>query len=140
MLRIAFGFAAGALSVLVFHQGTLFLLHLAGVVPRLPWSMAPVPPWSVPSLVNAMFWGGLWGIVLSIFAPRFPRGALYWAGAFVFGLVFLNLVGWFVVPVFKNRPAGFPPLDRIWIGLLIHGMWGLGAAFFLHLFSRLRRA
>jgi hypothetical protein len=138
MSRIAFGFAAGALSVLVFHQGALFLLHLAGVIPRMPWNMAPVPPWNVPMLLSSMFWGGLWGIVLAMFAPRFPRGAFYWLSALVFGLVFLNLVGWFVVPVFKNRPAGFPPLDRIWIGLLIHGVWGLGAAVFLRAVERLR--
>jgi hypothetical protein len=138
MHRMIAGFAAGALAVLVFHQGTLFLLHLAGVIPRLPWSIAPVPPWGVPAIVNAMFWGGLWGIAFAALATRFPRGPGYWVAAFLFGAVFLNLVGWLVVPLFKHRPAGFPPLDRMWIGLLIHGVWGIGAGVFLRLAERSR--
>lgn len=139
MFRIAAGFIAGALAVLVFHQGTLFILHLAGAVPRMPWSVAPVPPWGVPAIVNAMFWGGLWGAVFAMFEQKFPRGRLYWLAAFLFGLVFLNLVAWFVVPVFKQRPAGFPPIDRIWIPLLIHGMWGIGAGVVMQVAARLRR-
>jgi hypothetical protein len=66
------GFVAGALAVLVFHQGALLALRLAGLVPAPPWRLAPVPPFGVPAVLSAAFWGGIWGIAL---APRFGRGA-----------------------------------------------------------------
>ncbi len=33
---VMLGFAAGVVSVLVFHQGTVWLLHMAGPVPNGP--------------------------------------------------------------------------------------------------------
>jgi hypothetical protein len=72
--RILLGFAAGRLAVPVFHQAALALLHATGIGPA-AWNMVPVPPFGVPALLSAAFWGGLWGIVLALVEPRFPRGA-----------------------------------------------------------------
>src|SRR5215218_10347817 len=81
---ILLGFAAGLLAVPLFHQAALFLLHAAGIGPA-AWNMAPVPPFGVPALLSAAFWGGLWGIALALVERRFPRGAGYWVAALLFG-------------------------------------------------------
>jgi hypothetical protein len=47
---VARGLVAGALAVLVFHQGALLALRLAGLVPAPPWRLAPVPPFGVPAV------------------------------------------------------------------------------------------
>ncbi len=64
------GFAAGVLSVLVFHQGTVWLLHMAGQLPNGPYSLRPIPPFGVPQIVNQCFWGGLWGILIAVLLRR----------------------------------------------------------------------
>src|SRR4051794_33206760 len=58
---ILLGFAAGFVAVLVFHQGTAWLLHVlttqaqigAGLFGRVPapFNMAPVPPFGVPTVL-----------------------------------------------------------------------------------------
>jgi hypothetical protein len=72
--RIVRGFAAGFVAVLVFHQAALLVLHLAGLVPGVPWRFDPVPPLGVPAVVSAAFWGGVWGIIFVLLSPRFGRG------------------------------------------------------------------
>ncbi|HCP02467.1 MAG TPA: hypothetical protein DIT61_02980, partial [Pseudomonas sp.] len=57
-------FIAGFLAVFSFHQPALALLHAAGVVPFPAFSLEPVAPLAVPSVVSSAFWGGIWGIVL----------------------------------------------------------------------------
>ena len=66
------GILAGALAVPVFHQAPVLLLHLAGQIPTFPWSMRPVPPLNVPTLLNQMFWGGMWGILFAAAAEAIP--------------------------------------------------------------------
>lgn len=139
--RLAWGFAAGFLAVPTFHQIALLLLHLAGIAPA-PWSMAPVPPLGVPAVLSASFWGGVWGIVLALVAPRFGRSVGYWLGCIVFGAVALTLVAWFVVGPLK----GAAPISQrltwpgIVIGPVVNGAWGLGVALFLSLLPGHRRA
>ncbi|MFZ5791000.1 MAG: hypothetical protein ACOY3L_09900 [Pseudomonadota bacterium] len=138
--RIIAGFVAGFVAVLVFHQTTLLLLHLAGVTPALPWRMDPVPPFGVPAVLSSAFWGGLWGILLAWLLPQFPRAASYWSAALLFGAVALSLVAWFVVLPLK----GFPPgngfaLPGVITGLTVNGAWGIGTALFLRLPAVVRR-
>ena len=61
------GFLAGILSVLVFHQGTVWLLNQAGVLPNGPFRFTPIAPFGVPQIVNQAFWGGLWGVLVPLF-------------------------------------------------------------------------
>ncbi len=129
------GFLAGALAVLVFHQGALLALRLAGLVPTPPWRLAPVPPFGVPAVLSAAFWGGVRGIALALLAPRFGRGrrgAGYWLGALAFGAVLPTLVAWFVVLPLKGLPAGG---GFAWPGVLVgpvaNGASGVGAALLL---------
>jgi hypothetical protein len=72
MMRILLsGFIAGALSVVIFHQGSAFLLHHIGnEIPAMvavfgkaaaPFNMAPTKPLGVPAIASQCFWGGVWG-------------------------------------------------------------------------------
>lgn len=132
LLRVLAGFAAGSVAVLVFHQGMLGLLHLAGIAARAPFQFQPVPPLGVPAVLSSAFWGGVWGLVLAGVAPRFPRGAAHWLAAAAFGALGPTLVAWFVVAPLKGLPPGggwgFP---GVLIGPLVNGAWGVGTALLL---------
>jgi hypothetical protein len=133
--RILLGFAAGFLAVPLFHQVALFLLHAAGIGPA-AWNMAPVPPFGVPALLSAAFWGGLWGIALALVEPRFPRGAGYWVAALLFGAVLPTLVVWFVVLPIKGLPVGGGfAWPGIVIGPVVNGAWGVGTALLFRVFA-----
>jgi hypothetical protein len=112
MKKWILSFVAGFVSTLVFHQGVLHLLHLAGVFPRAAWNMAPVPPFGVPSVLSLAFWGGVWGPVL-------------WA-----------LILFVVMPL-KGMPmaGGFDP-KLIAGALLLNGAWGLGVVGLMRLYGQ----
>ena len=55
-------FLSGAGAALIFHQLGLGLLHLVGITPLVPYSLAPVPPFGVPQVLSLAFWGGLWAL------------------------------------------------------------------------------
>jgi hypothetical protein len=141
--RLLFGFIAGFIATLVFHQIGLLLLHFAGMTPSMPYNTHRVPPFGVPQFISLAFWGGVWGIVFVLFErviARSPGG--YWVGAIIFGAIFPTAVSWFVVAPLKGLPVGygfhFPgPL----VGLIVNGLWGLGTAVFLCVVPRpVRRA
>lgn len=124
------GFAGGALGVLVTHQGMVWLMHMAGWLPNPPYSLRPVAPFGVPAVLNAAFWGGLWGVALAALLRATGAPALL-TGLLV-GALGATLVGWTVVAGLKGLPlfAG-GELARMWRGPLINGAWGWGAALFL---------
>jgi hypothetical protein len=130
---LVFGFIAGALSFLVFHQGAIALLHAMNVVPRAPYSMAATQPFGVPQMWSLAFWSGLWGLVLAALFLRM-RGARLMLAALAFGAVLPTLVGWFVIAPLRGQPVanGFV-LSRMWIGPLVNGIWGLGTGIVLAL-------
>ncbi|MEH2208034.1 MAG: hypothetical protein V7K53_28840 [Nostoc sp.] len=135
--RFAFGFIAGFVSVLLFHQGMLGLLYAVNFTPRAPYSTAPTPPLGIPQIWSNAFWGGIWGLTWVVIAPRFRHDKNYWLGALVFGAIAPTLVAWFVVAPLKGQPiAGGWKLVGIVTGLLVNGAWGLGTAGLLRLFSR----
>jgi hypothetical protein len=125
------GFAAGALSVLVFHQGTVALLHLAGLVPNPPFPMRPVPPLGIPQLANLAFWGGVWGIVIAAILAARPAWPPMLVGVLV-GAIGCVLVGFTLVAALRGQPlmAGFD-LNRWWRSLLINGAFGWGVGVLL---------
>ena len=130
---VLWGFLAGALAVLVFHQLTILALNNFRL--NTVWQLAAtVPPFGVPRLVNQMFWGGMWGIVLAVIAPLLPRGIGFYIAGFLFGAIVLSLASWYLVPFIKSlfgQKLRSGPPSVIWRGPLINGMWGLGAALFL---------
>jgi hypothetical protein len=135
-VRVVLGGVSAVLSVLIFHQGMIALLHvlaLPGLTVGAPYAMAPVPPYGVPRVVDLCFWGGLYGLVFGALQPVVSR-PLWLAGLWL-GLVAV-LVGFFVVPAVKGLPVG----DAVvldWVrSVLINGAWGIGVGLILGLMSR----
>ena len=120
-------FIAGFLSVLVFHQGFLTLWYLWGMTSNPPFPMRATAPFGVPQIWSYAFWGGVWGLVFGFVASRWPAGAKYWIGAILFGALAPTLFGRLVLPLLRGESMNFE-LPTLWRGLLINGVWGLGAA------------
>lgn len=134
---IMLGFIAGFLAVLVFHQGTAFLLHHYGndipaVVKAIgrtgaAFDMTPTRPFGVPRVISLAFWGGVWGILLAGLIrgsslPDLLSGLLF--GALLPTIVALTLVAWL-----KGLPGWNGAIP--WRALLLNGAWGWGTAFLL---------
>jgi hypothetical protein len=129
---IVWGFIAGFLAVLIFHQAAVLVLHLASLTPAAPWRLTPTWPLGVPAVLSAAFWGGLWGILLALLVPRFGRGGSHWLAGALFGAIAPTLVAWFVVLPLKGLPAGGGfAWPGVIVGPLVNGAWGLGAALLL---------
>lgn len=133
---ITLGFVAGFLAVLVFHQGTAFLLNVHGY--RLPeltawigrvgpaFSMAVAPPFGLPGVVHLALWGGLCGIVLAGLLRAAPLPDLLFG--FLFGAVVVTVAGFAVAGGLPN----FSGNQARWLqAALLNGAWGWGTAFFL---------
>jgi hypothetical protein len=134
MRRVLLGFIAGFLATILFHQIALQLLHSAGIAPRAAWSMKPVPPFGVPSVISLSFWGGVWGAIMIPIIDRF-RKAQYWIWAILFGAIAPTLVAAFVVAPLKHQPMPRTGAMAV-VGLTVNAVWGLGTAAFYRLFSR----
>lgn len=126
--RVLIGFAAGALSHVVF-QGALGVGYYAvGLLPGLPWSLAPLPPFGVPRTVNFAFWAGLWGIAYALLEPRLTARLGRLGGGLIVGVAAM-LVRWFIVLPLQGAPVveGFVPhLVVVFLGF--HLVYGLGLA------------
>ncbi len=122
-------FIAGAIAVLVFHQGWASLMHVAGWSPNPPFNFRPTAPFGVPQIWSIAFWGGVWGLVYGLVAARLPQRnePMYWIVAFLFGALALTLFGRFVLAPLRGQPINWD-LIGAWRGFLINGIWGLGTA------------
>ena len=131
------GFVAGFVAVLVFHQGTAFLLyHLGNDIPAVvsvfgktsaPFAMAPTKPLGVPLVLSQAFWGGVWGIVLTLILVTLRPPAILFST--VFGALALTAVAVSLVPWLKGLPTWNGAIP--WRGLLYNGAWGFGLALML---------
>jgi len=146
--RVVFGFIAGAISVLVAHEGIIYLLHAADYIPTQGWSMTPaIPPWGVPRLVNNVFWGGLWGVLFALLYDWVP-GGMAWLKGLIFGLCIVVVSNWTLLPLIKGQIfgqanqvlfGGFNP-QRMVIVLVILGAFGIGLGIVYALIGRSRTA
>jgi hypothetical protein len=122
------GFIAGALSVLIFHQGMVLILHLMKQVPNFPWNMARMNgPLPIPVIVNQMFWGGLWGVGFAALGSLIPIASTVLRGV-AWGLIGPYFLGnAILVPFFKGGAYfwGLQP-PRMIIGALIGASFGAG--------------
>ncbi len=133
------GFAAGFVSVLVFHQSAVALLYAIGWTPRGPFPMQAVAPLGVPQVISYAFWGGVWGAVLAATLARLT-GAKLVVAATVFGAILPTLVAWFLVAPLKGLPpAGDFALPAMLVGPIVNGAWGLGTGLGLLWFRTHRR-
>jgi hypothetical protein len=133
--RILLEFIAGFLATLVFHQLALWLLHLAGITPHTPYTMTPVPPFGVPSVISLAFWGGVWGLILIPAIAKIRNEGAYFLVAIIFGAIFPTLVAAYVVAPIKHMSIQHTRSNVI-LGLTVNGAWGLGTALFFRLFAR----
>ena len=137
-MRVVIWFVAGFLGTLVFHQLAIGALWGAGVLPRTPWSLAPVPPLGVPSVVSLAFWGGVWGIVMMWIIERWilRRPALF---ALVFGALAPSVFGWFVLNPLRGRPLP-STVTGVLIAFFVNAAWGVGTWLIAWALTRRRSA
>ena len=128
-VRLLVGFVAGFVSVLLFHQGVLALLNSTGFIQVPPYSLQPTKPLGVPKVLNSAFWGGVWGIGLSLVAFRIQQTSRYWPAILLFGALAPTAVALFVVMPLKGMPVagGWQP-NLIATGLMVNGAWAAGVA------------
>jgi hypothetical protein len=131
--RVVLGFVAAAISVLVVHEGIIFLLTQYNFIHGTAWGMAPIPPWGVPRLLNNVFWGGLWGILFALIYNWIP-GGMAWLKGLIYGLLIVVVSNWTLLPLIKGRLlqepnqvlfSGSDP-RRMLIVICIVGGFGLG--------------
>jgi hypothetical protein len=126
--RVLLGFAAGSLSHVIFQGALGSVYFAAGMIPSLPWSLAPQPPFGVPTTVNFAFWAGLWGIAYALLEPRLTPHVGRIGAGLLFGVAAM-LVRWFIVLPLKGAPIveGFDPnLVVVFTGF--HLIYGIGLA------------
>ena len=133
------GFVAGALSVLVFHQGFALIAHRLGALPFEAYSLQPTAPLGVPRVLSNAFWGGLWGIPLALLLERVRSCDRLWV-AVLFGGLALPLVAALVVTPLKGGDmAAWSSTATLLRAFVINGVWGLGAALLYRLGRALAR-
>ncbi|MDA8049821.1 MAG: hypothetical protein M0002_07425 [Rhodospirillales bacterium] len=128
--RAAFGFFAGAISVLTFHQGMWAILHGLGEMPP-PFPVVRMPPLGVPLTLDLCFWGGVWAAAFGLVLPKLPRGVPMW----LLGLgLAAALVSLFLVAPLKGQPiaGGFAVMAFV-RSFLINGSWGIGGGLIMPL-------
>ncbi len=135
-MLLVFGFIAGFIATLVFHQFVLALLWSVGVAPFSPFQMSATTPFGVPAMFSLAFWGGIWGLIFAFIHNRFPYGAGYWVVAFLFGAIATSFVALFIVLPLKGLPmAGGGNPSLLVTAFLINGAWGVGTGLILKLLS-----
>ena len=137
MKTILLGFVAGAVAVLVFHQGSAFLLyHVGNDIPAVvsvvgrttpPFNMAPTKPLGGPVVISQAFWGGVWGIAFAVVLEKLRPPAVLFST--IVGAVALTAVAVSLVPYLKGLPTWNGAIP--WRGLLYNGAWGFGLALML---------
>jgi hypothetical protein len=115
-------FVAGFLSTLIFHQGLLGLLFLAGISPKAPFDFTPVGPLGIPSVLSLAFFGGLWGLLIWHWVKN-DSGLRFWIKSALLGAVGPTAVAFVVVFPLKGLP--FRPI-MIVFGLILNAAWGFG--------------
>jgi hypothetical protein len=136
--RLILAFVAGFLSVLLFHQLALLLLHSIGFAPAklTAYAANATQPFGIPRVWSLAFWGGVWGVVLVLFVSFFRRGMGIWGTTLLFGAIAPSLVNWFIVMPLRGEPVGggWQP-NGIVTSLILNGFWGLGTILLYRLIS-----
>ncbi len=140
MLRVVLiGFLCGAVAVLVFHQGSVFLLHhqfwlLAKLgLPEVlrpagaGYVMRPGGALGLPQVANTALWGGIWGVLLATLI-RYARAPALLTG-FLLGAVVCTFAGFTIFPWLRGAPMFAGWNWATWARVIfINGAWGWGAA------------
>jgi xanthine/uracil permease len=143
---LLFGFLCGAASVLLFHQGLVYVLFhqfpliksVTGAVdsfrPQGPGFNFRPNAFGVPQMASTVFWGGLWGILLAALI-RWARLPDLLTG-FILGGVVATVVGFTLVAQLRGVPLWAGGNSITWARVvLINGAWGWGAALLMRPFE-----
>lgn len=122
-----FGFLAGAIAFLIFHQGGFWALTQAGLLKASVYSMAATKPFGVPVVISYIFWTGLWGVASAFLVPRLPAALNGPLGWILFAAIVPTLVNWFIVLPIKGAPVGGGfRMPGVILAPLVYGFWGFG--------------
>lgn len=140
-IRVIYGFVAGFIATLIFHQPVLALLSQLGVAPFGAYNLQATQPFGVPVVLSLAFWGGVWGLLFALSDGLFPEDNGYWIAAFLFGAILTSAVALLIVVPLKGGPvgAGWAPALLLTV-LLINGAWGIGTGVVLRLLRGRRAA
>ena len=141
--NLIMGFIAAAIAVLTVHQLMYVLVTQLGLAKLEPWSMKGVAPYNVPTIVNAMFWGGLWGALFGLIHDKLP-GGMFWLKGLIYGLLIVVLSNWLLLPLIKGNIFGVPNqvlfaggnTQRLIAGALILGGFGTALGVIYGLINR----
>lgn len=135
---LCIAFVAGFVSVVLFHQPMLSLLHALGITAARAYATRATGPLGVPQVISSAFWGGIWGSIFVLLSARAQRRPRYYIASVLFGAAVLTLVAWIIVAPLKGQPiaAGGNPAHMA-VGPLVNGAWGLGLACLLDLLDRI---
>ena len=105
--NLLLGFIAGAIAVAIFHQTVVYVLVATGMLPAtsIPWNMKAYGPLGVPTIVNSMFWGGLWGALFGVIWDKLPGGAM-WLRGLIYGLIIVVVSNWTLLPLIRAHVFG----------------------------------
>ena len=119
------GLIAAVVAVLTVHEATVAVLHRIGCTSARAYNMDPVKPLGVPTILNRVFWGGVWGVVYTLVVPALPDIAA-WAQGMLFGWLVFLLVNCFFLPILRDEPIfyGFDPV-RMASGFVILSLFGM---------------
>lgn len=129
--RACLGFSAGAIAVLVFHQGLAEIFDLAGIGRQLAFRLQPTWPFGIPALVSLSFWGAMYGVVFALLQPRFRRPL--WQAGIAMGLIAGVLTLFVALPLKGTLIAHGGAVWPIARTLLLTSFWGLGVGLLLRL-------
>lgn len=127
MRTVVVGFIAGFLGVLIFHQLGFYIANELGLTRAALYSQRPLPPFGVPAILSAAFWGGLWGVVAALVIPRLPSTLDGPVGWILFAGIVVTLVNWFVVLPIKGQPLGGGfRMPGVFVVPVVYAFWGFG--------------
>lgn len=133
---LLYGFLAAAIAVLTIHELLVMLFMYAGNLPQAtPWSLKPTGPWNIPTVLNSVFWGGLWGVVYVFISDLLPFTQIWLKGA-AFGILIAVVSNFTLLALIKGKPL-FMGFKFKLIAAVLVILSGFGAVTAV-LFERLR--
>jgi hypothetical protein len=134
---LVLGFLAGFLSVLVFRQAALGILHVLGLTSAIPYSEQATRPWGLALIWSSALWGGVWGIPLAFLGARIKALSPALFGT-LFGAAAVTAGAWLVAMLLKGQAlaAGWVP-GHMLVGILVNGAWGFGTVLVGRFLARL---
>jgi hypothetical protein len=108
--RMVLGFIAAAISVLIVHQGIIYVLGTYGMTRSTPWTMRPLgygPFAGIPLLANSVFWGGMWGALFGLLYDKLP-GTWSWLKGLIFGILVVIFSNWIFLPLIRQHVFNYP--------------------------------